>query len=167
MPKLDGNHLKPLSSTPVQAYFDNRLQLADVIAHVLAQIGPSSLTISTFSTSDGFLRRLHRFRKMGLVTSCSLYVDLKASRKTMLIAGFMRSVCDHVYLCSNHSKVVLLGNAHHKVAIVTSQNQTQGNRTECGIITTDLYTYNYIANGFVQLKTAALPIDGLQSDGAR
>ncbi|MBO6217662.1 MAG: hypothetical protein J6N73_08445 [Prevotella sp.] len=161
MPKREVNNLKPLSTTPYQAYFDNRLQLADVIAQVLQQIGPAALTISTFSTSDGFLRRLHRFKNDGLVTSCSLYVDLKASRKTTLIAGFIKSVCDNVYLCENHSKVVLLHNDHNNVTIVTSQNQTQGNRTECGIITTDLEIYQYIANGFLQLKASALPLDRL------
>ena len=116
MPKREVNHLKPLSTTPYQAYFDNRLQLADVIAQVLQQIGPAALTISTFSTSDGFLRRLHRFKNDGLVTSCSLYVDLKASRKTTLIAGFIKSVCE---------------------------------------------IYQYIANGFLQLKASALPLDRL------
>lgn len=161
MPKREANHLKPLSTTPTQAYFDNRLQLADVIDQVLQQIGPAALTISTFSTSDGFLRRLHRLKQDGLVAACTLYVDLKASRKTTLIAGFIKSVCDKVYLCENHSKVVLLHNDHNNVTIVTSQNQTQGNRTECGIITTDSDIYQFIAYGFQRIKTVALSIGNL------
>ena len=148
------NHLKPLANTPLQAYFDNRLQLADVIDQVLRQIGPAELVISTFSTSDAFIRRL-------LVKSCSLFLDLKASRKTVLLAGFIKSVFDAVFLCENHSKVVLLGNDSHRVTIVTSQNQTQGNRMECGMITTDKDIYQYIIHGFLQLKNAALPLDRL------
>ena len=159
MPRREVNHLKPLANTHLQAYFDNRLQLADVIDRVLRQIGPAELVISTFSTSDAFIRRLHRLKTEGLVKSCSLFVDLKASRKTVLLAGFIKSVFDCVFLCENHSKVVMLHNDHNNVTIVTSQNQTRGNRTECGIITTDLEIYQYIANGFIQLKTSALPLD--------
>ncbi len=161
MPKHEANRLEPLSATPLQAYFGNRWQLADVIGQVLQQTGPASLTISTFSSSESFLRRLYRFKADGLVRACTLYVDLKASRKTTLIAGFINKVCDRVYLCQNHSKVVLLHNEHNHVTIVTSQNQTQGNRTECGIITTDLNIYQSIANGFSKLKAAALPLGRL------
>ncbi|WP_206113211.1 hypothetical protein [Sodaliphilus pleomorphus] len=161
MPRREVNHLKPLANTPLQAYFDNRLQLADVIDQVLRQIGPADLVISTFSTSDAFIRRLHRLKNEGLVKSCSLFLDLKASRKTVLLAGFIKSVFDAVFLCENHSKVVLLKNDSHHVTIVTSQNQTQGNRMECGIITTNNDIYQYIAHGFLQLKTAALPLDRL------
>ena len=161
MPRREVNHLKPLSNTPLQAYFDIRLQLADVIDQVLRQIGPAELLISTFWTSDAFIRRLHRLKNEGLVKSCSLFLDLKASRKTVLLAGFSKSVFDAVFLCENHSKVVLLKNDSHHVTIVTSQNQTQGNRMECGIITTDNDIYQYIANGFQQLKTSALPRDRL------
>ena len=65
MPRREVNHLKPLANTPLQAYFDNRLQLADVIDQVLRQIGPAELVISTFSTSDAFIRRLHRLKNEG------------------------------------------------------------------------------------------------------
>lgn len=157
----DTDLLKPLAHSPLQAYFDNRSQLADVIEQVLRQIGPAALVISTFSTSDAFIRRLHRLKNAGLVTSCSLYADLKACRKTVLLAGFIKQVFDDVFLCQNHSKVVLLNNDAHHVAIVTSQNQTQGSRTECGIITADCDIYQFIANGFKKLKTAALPLDRL------
>ena len=152
------NHLRPLSSVPCQAYFDNRLQLVNVIDAVLDEIGPASLLISTYSTSEAFLRRLLRLKNNGRVTSCSLFCDFKASRKTVLLDSLMRAVCDAVFLCQNHSKVVLLRNDRYSVAVVTSQNQTQGNRTECGIITTDSLIISQIENGFTQLRRSSVSV---------
>ncbi len=156
------NHLRPLSSVPLQAYFDNRLQLANVIDEVLSQIGPASMLISTYSTSEAFLRRLFRLKNNGRIVSCSLFCDFKASRKTVLLGDFMRAVCDAVFLCQNHSKVVLLHNDGNRVAIVTSQNQTQGNRTECGIITTDPLIYQQLYDGFNTLRASAKRVIGNQ-----
>ena len=158
MPKAKHNHLRPLSSVPIQAYFDNRLQLIDVIDAVLDEIGPASLLISTYSTSEAFLRRLLRLKNHGRIVSCSLFCDFKASRKTVLLDNLMQAVCDAVFLCQNHSKVVLLRNDSCCVAIVTSQNQTQGNRTECGIITTDTLIITQIEDGFTRLTDNSLQV---------
>lgn len=152
------NILRPLATTPCQAYMDNRLQLYEVIDALLRQTGPAALTISTFSTSDGFLRRIHRLKNEGLITSCVLFLDLKATRKTVLLKGFIESVADEVFLCENHSKVVLLCNDSHRVTIVTSQNQTTGNRMECGIITTDNNIFTDIQHGFDKLRSLSVTI---------
>ena len=121
-------------------------------------MGPAEMVISTFSTSDGFLRRLHRLKKDGMITSCALFLDLKASRKTILLKGFISAVADDVFLCENHSKVVLLSNDRYSVSVVTSQNQTQGNRMECGIITTDTNIFNDLHHGFDRLRSQAVAI---------
>lgn len=156
-----GNILRPLSTTPCQAYMDNRLQLHEVIDALLRQTGPAKLMISTFSTSDGFLRHIYRLKNEGLITSCVLFLDLKATRKTVLLKGFIASVADEVHLCENHSKVVLIQNDSHRVTIVTSQNQTTGNRMECGIITTDNNIFNDINNGFDNLRTQSVAIGAI------
>lgn len=151
-----GFSLAPLSKTPCQVYFDSRTNLAEVIYQVLQQIGPSQLTISTFSTSESFLRRLHRLKKDSLVQTCSLFLDMKATKKTMELMPMMRSLCDEVVLCQNHSKVVLMSNDTHRVAIVTSQNQTVGGRTECGVVISDFNIYNQLNDGFNHLRSAGL-----------
>ncbi len=144
--------LAPLSKTPCQVYFDSRTNLAEVIEQVLQQTGPAQLTISTFSTSEAFLRRLHRLKKASLVQTCSLFLDLKATKKTMELLPMMRGVCDEVVLCQNHSKVVLMCNDAHRVCIVTSQNQTVGGRAECGVILSDFNIYNQLNDGFNHLR---------------
>ena len=153
--------LEQFEDRPVQAYFSNTVQLADVIASILEHIGASEIVISTFSTSEEFLRRIWRLRKEGLITSASLFCDLKAARKTVHLYTFITSIFDTVYLAENHSKVVLLGNNRYKVAVVTSQNQTRGNRFECGIISSSPELYNQLAQGFAKMQEKSLPIDGL------
>ena len=153
--------LERFEDRPVQAYFSNTVQLADVIASILEHIGASGIVISTFSTSEEFLRRIWRLRKEGLITSASLFCDLKAARKTMHLYTFITSIFDSVPLAENHSKVVLLGNNCYKVVVVTSQNQTRGNRFECGIIPSSQELYNTLAQGFAEMQDKSLPIDGL------
>lgn len=161
MPRSHLNILQPLGSRPLQAYFSNRFQLADIIEEVLGQIGNANIIISTFSTSEEFLRRIWRLKNNGRVLSCALFCDLRAARKTVALYHFIKSVADSVHLCENHSKVVLLYNDHHKVSIVTSQNQTRGDRFECGIVTDDLSIYYQLREGFKALQDKSVEIDVL------
>lgn len=153
--------LAPLEKLATQAYFSNRVQLADVIERVLDSIGPASVRISTFSTSEEFLRRLARLRGSGRVLRCSLFCDLRAARKTAALYGFIRSVFSEVRLCENHSKVVLLRNDTRRVAVVTSQNQTRGDRFEAGIITSDPGVYAALDAGLDLLAANSLSLDDL------
>lgn len=155
------NMLKPLEKCAVQPYFSNRVQLADLIEWVLRQIGPAQLLVSTFSTSEAFLRRLNRLKKTGLVKGCGPFCDLRAARKTKSLYFFIKSVCDRVCLCENHSKVVILTNSNFCVAIVTSQNQTRGDRYECGIVTTDPYTTASLLKGFREMSLKSVSLDDI------
>lgn len=157
------NDLMRLEKCGLQPYFSNRIQLAEVIEWVLDQIGPADVLISTFSTSEEFLRRLHRLKNSGRVLSCSLFCDLRAARKTVSLYHFIKSVFHSVHLCENHSKVVLLSNEHHDVAIVTSQNQTRGDRFEAGVITSDPHTFYNLRLGFDAMAEKSLSIDDLHS----
>ncbi len=135
--KVLKNSLKSLSLTPLQAWMNNTLQLFDVIEFVLQEIGGNAdVVVTTFSTSEEFLRKMYKFRERGLVKSAILVADLKAARKTVNLLHFMQSTFDNVYLSENHSKVVLIANDKWTVSICTSQNQTRGNRVEAGMITT-------------------------------
>jgi hypothetical protein len=154
--------LKPLEERAVQPYFSNRLQLADVIGWCLRQCGPADIMISTFSTSEEFLRRLYRFKASGLVRRCDLFCDLRAIRKTMVLYDFIRSVCSSVFLCENHSKVVLISDGVRYVSVITSQNQTRGNRYECGLITTDRRAFSSLSSSLSSLSEKSLSLDDLQ-----
>lgn len=143
--------LSPLAGCPVQPYFGRTALLSDYIDWALDQIGPAGMAVSTFSVSEQFLRWLHRARSSGRISRCSLVCDLRAARKTASLDSLMRRLCDEVILAQNHSKVVILGARGIDVAIVTSQNQTRGDRFEAGIITTDIRTVSRLKDGLATL----------------
>lgn len=63
--------LKPLGLCAVQPYFSKSVQLADLIEWVIEQIGRADISISTFSTSEEFLRRMFRMKKKGRCAAVS------------------------------------------------------------------------------------------------
>lgn len=153
-----------LEECGTQPYFSNVVQLMDIVDWILDQTGPADIMISTFSTSEEFVRRLWRMKARGRVLSCSMFCDLRAARKTAGLYTFIRNVFDAVALCENHSKALLITNSSHCVAVVTSQNQTRGDRYECGIITTDHHTIVKLREGFDALAEKSLPIERLIFD---
>lgn len=159
MNKIVHELLKPLSGTPLQAYLDNRVQLFDIIEKVLLETGTADIYITTFSTSEEFLRKIFRFRKKGLIRRATMVTDLKASKKTSNLYQFIYSVFDDVYLGENHSKVILIVNNKWNISICTSQNQTRGNRAESGIISTDKIIFDTLYQSlstFINSKTIQL-----------
>lgn len=129
--------LKPLSRCPLQSYLGKGLHTLGLLGWILDQTGRADVYVSTFSTSDAFLRGFFNLRKKGLIGHSVLLADLKASNKTVKLYREMQCCFDSVYLTMNHSKVVLVQNDSHLVTVISSQNQTYGDRAECTIVTTD------------------------------
>jgi hypothetical protein len=160
--KLVDDIIRPLAKNPLQAYLDNRIQLFDVIDKILEETGPAKVYISTFSTSEEFLRRIYRLKLEGRIQRATMLADLKASRKTVILYSLIAHTFDECYLAENHSKVILIENARFRVSICTSQNQTRGNRTESGMISTDPAIYETLLEQFRTIvNTKAILLDGL------
>lgn len=134
--------LSPLAEKSCQAYLSNALQVADILRWVLAQTGPANVRMSSFSISEEFLRRIFFIRKEGLVRSLDIVLDFKATNKTLKLWPFIAQTVRHCYLSDNHSKILLVSNEAHKVAVVMSQNLTRGNRYESGFVTTDASAFD-------------------------
>lgn len=58
----------------------------------------------------------------------------------------MTEAFDEVKLTLNHFKVMLVANSEWLVSVITSQNQTYGDRAECTFITTDRDVYLNLNN---------------------
>lgn len=130
--------LAPLRDNPVQTYCDSSTQLADVVDFIVNDIGGADfLAVTTYSTSEEFLRRMNIMKTRGMIRYCILLADLKAVHKTLQLRALIKSTFDEAYLSENHSKVILVSNGDMNISVCTSQNQTRGNRLEAGIITTD------------------------------
>lgn len=148
--------LYPLSDKPLQAYLTNTLQVADVVEWCMEQMTPPFVIRQTsFSISEEFIRRLHHLRQSGKVRDILLLLDFKATNKTLRLWPFIVQTIDKVFLADNHSKLILIEGAEddQRVAIITSQNLTRGNRNESAIITTDSGIYATLLASFNDLIT--------------
>lgn len=154
--------LQPLSVAPLQSYMSDSLQVFDVLEWCVAQMhGPVDIYQSSFSISEEYLRRLYFYRKKGAVRNVSLVLDYKATQKTLRLWPFICKTIEAVYLSSNHSKVILI-EGDIRVAIITSQNLTRGNRMESAVITTDAAVYdNLYATLFDVSRKHSVPLHEL------
>ena len=154
--------LKPLSSCPLQSYLGKGLHTLGLLDWILKQTGRADVYVSTFSTSDAFLRGFFNLRKKGLIGHSVLLADLKASNKTVKLYREMQCCFDAVYLSMNHSKVVLVQNDSHLVTVISSQNQTYGDRAECTLVTTNQEIFYQQYCGFRELvDNNSIQLNGL------
>jgi hypothetical protein len=139
---------RPLAEEDTQAYFGRGLHTLGLLKFLLKQTGPADIYISTFSTSDAFLRGYYLLRQKTTIRHSVMLTDFKASRKTINLYKMMRSCFDEVYMGMNHSKVVLITNDKFNVSVVTSQNQTYGDRCESTVVTTKKGVFVSLYKGF-------------------
>lgn len=131
--------LDDLRKRPLQVALTRRMQVSQVMEAVIDQIGPARILQSSFSAADEYLRRLNSLKKKGLVLDVSIILDFKATNKTVKLWPFLRRVADRVSLADNHSKVILLDApaSGRRVAVLSSQNLTRGNRLESAAVIED------------------------------
>lgn len=141
--------LKPLAEKPIQAYFGSGLHTLGLLGWILSQTGPASIFVSSYSTSEPFLNGVARLRDKGLVRHGILLLDHRAARKTLQLEQLMAGVFDSVMLGQNHSKVLLVHSNMMEVTVVTSQNQTYGDRAESTIVTTDKDVFSQMLEQFM------------------
>ncbi len=143
--------LKPLASCSEQCYVGVGLHTLGLLGWILEQTGRADVFVSTFSTSEPFLNGIINLRKKKLIDHAALVVDVKASRKTTHLYKLMNSAFEMVRLTLNHSKIILVYTPSVKVTVVTSQNQTYGDRAECTLISTSNELYVSVLKGYHKL----------------
>lgn len=140
--------LRPMATHPLQSHLGRGLHTLGLLGWILDQTGPADIYVSTFSTSDAFLRGFYNLKKKGLVLKSVLMADQKASKKTYKLNKEMQQCFDAVYLAQNHSKVVLVQNDKWTVTVISSQNQTYGDRAETTLVTTNQEIFYQQYSGF-------------------
>lgn len=155
--------LRPLVSSPYQAYLTNTLQVADVLEWILEQVGKSEVWQTSFSISEEFLRRLFFIEKSGLVSRFNLVLDHKATNKTLKLWVFINQVIERTFLADNHSKIILVkADSGKVVSVVTSQNLTRGNRHESAFISTDQQVFDTLFSQINDLiRNHSVPLNEL------
>ncbi len=139
--------LQPLSRCTTQCYLGTGLHTLGLLNWILQQTGRADVYVSTFSTSEAFLNGFYNLQKKKLIGHSVLLADLKASKKTVKLYRLMQSCFDSVYLGMNHSKIVLVQNDSHLVSVISSQNQTYGDRAECTMVTNDQMVFYDLYSG--------------------
>lgn len=162
----DKSLLRPLGQCPQQVLLTNRLQVADIIEHILDWLGPSDLWQTTFSVSEEFLRRMYYIRARGKILSANVIFDYKGGQKIMKLWGFIGNVFDSSFLADNHSKIILARGrmSGRSVAVVTSQNLTRGNQYESSMITTDPEVFSSLLSDWKELAGQSIILDDLLRD---
>lgn len=154
--------LQPLSRCATQTYLGTGLHTLGLLNWILQQTGRADVYVSTFSTSEAFLNGFFNLRKKELIRHSVLLADLKASRKTLHLYRLMQSCFDSVYLGMNHSKIVLVQNDIHLVSVISSQNQTYGDRAECTMVTTDQMAFYDLYSGLRDIvRDKSIQLNGL------
>lgn len=160
--KSPSEFLRPLATHPLQSHLGRGLHTLGLLGWILEQTGPADVYVSTFSTSDAFLRGFYNLKSKGHVFKSVLLADLKASKKTYRLYKEMQQCFDAVYLSQNHSKVVLVKNDKWTVTVISSQNQTYGDRAECTLVTTSQDVFYEQYNGFRELvDNSSIQLNGL------
>lgn len=148
-----------LKANSVIPYFSTgTTQLYHVLEDLLLQTGKADVFISSFTVAEEFIRKLNQLKKQDLIQDLRLLIDNRSAKKTLHLSYFLLNVADEVYLANNHSKIILISNEKYKVSIVTSQNQTRGNRYEAGLISTIKETYDFFDKALEQEKTNYLKL---------
>ncbi|MCH5220651.1 MAG: C4-dicarboxylate ABC transporter [Muribaculaceae bacterium] len=155
--------LKPLETTPFQAYLSNAVQVADILDWILSQVGTSEIWQTSFSISEEFLRRLYFITKDKKVSRINLVLDHKATNKTLKLWAFITQVIERTYLADNHSKILLVkSESGQTVSVITSQNLTRGNRHESAFISTSPEIFQELHSQISDLiKNHSVPLHDL------
>ncbi|MFK5856590.1 MAG: hypothetical protein QM503_10695 [Bacteroidota bacterium] len=133
-----------IRKTALIPYFSTgSTQLYHIVEQLLQQSGKADLFISSFTISEEFIRKLQKLTDQNKITQLNLLIDSRSAKKTLHLSWFLSSVANEVYLANNHSKIILISNEQFKISVVTSQNQTRGNRYEAGMISVSPDIYNY------------------------
>lgn len=117
------------SEKPVQVFLTDKVVQGYILEKILEYSAPASIVVSTFSTGEEFLRKVISLRKSGAILRASLFCDHKAAEKTARVNPMLFAAFDEVRFCKNHSKVMII-EGKINVVVISSQNQTRGNRIE-------------------------------------
>lgn len=158
MYKIAQSAIKPVSESPVQAFYTEKFQLFDIIEVILSQLPAcEELIMTSFSISEEFTRKIFRFRKAYNLKRIVLFLDTKAASKVQKLNLFLKNTFDDVYLTNNHGKVILFY-SDPPVSICTSQNQTRGNRKESHVICTGSDIFETLHNTVSEMKKTAVKL---------
>lgn len=101
-----------------------QIPLIEIIAAVLARIGPAEIFVSTWHITDKYLSTLKSLIESGLIRRILFLMDLSFQRRQPHFAAMLRELigADAIKVSKNHAKFALLKNQKWSVVLKTSLN---------------------------------------------
>ena len=116
-----------------------QFSLIDLVEHVISEVGPCEMDISTWTAADADAARVIELVKSRDVLKMRWLIDrVVLTRQPKLVGQIIESFTkDAIRLIRTHAKFILLRNDDWKIAIVTSMNLNSNPRFESFQMSTD------------------------------
>jgi hypothetical protein len=146
---------KLTSDVDIYGFTKGQFSVIDIINHVLDEIGPARLDISTWTAANSDVTTVLEMVNAGRITASRWLVDLTFNRRSPQLAQRIRNVFgdDAIRVAKNHAKFVLLGNDAWKVVVRTSMNLNFNPRFENFQLGHDPELYDFHAAIFTEIWT--------------
>jgi hypothetical protein len=106
----------------------------DLLFHILKQIGPASVYISTWSISEDATRKMLDHVKNGSIKKLSCVLDWRVKVRRPEVYELAKYNISDIRLTTCHAKVTVIENDQWNIAIIGSANYTNNPRIEAGVI---------------------------------
>lgn len=118
----------------------------DILVHVLQQIGPAHLVISTWTAAGASIRKAEHLAKRRDILSMRWIVDRSFQTRQPKLCQLLQDIwgADAVRTGRMHAKFMAAWNAEYHVVVRTSMNLNQNPRIEDFTITEDERLCNFV-----------------------
>ncbi len=137
---------------------DGTWPLYMLIHYILNIVGPSNITLTSFTFSEAAIRHLLFLKDEGLIKQLTGIFDNGNRRTKSPLLYFANEVFDNLRLSANHSKITVIENAKFPISIITSMNLSQNKRIENLTIDTRAETFIYLQNKIADLYQNSIDI---------
>lgn len=109
----------------------------NMLRQIVAMVGKeASITILSYSVTDGWLRQLQHLKEEMQVKKVTVILDRDVMIRHRQLLNQLQTVADDIYLSDSHAKAYIASGKTYELAVITSANATQNYRNEC-FYTTD------------------------------
>lgn len=112
------------------------------------------MIISSFAVNENYIRRIIRNRHR--IDHITLILDFTVASRNPAITDFASQNVDSVLLTANHSKTIYIRNKQLELLAVMSNNATNNQRYEAGIVVSDPSIINAYKQTINELKQNAV-----------
>lgn len=104
----------------------------NMLRQIVGMVGKEcSVTILSYSVTDGWLRQLLKLRTEMQIEKVTVVLDRDVMIRHRQLLNQLANVADDIYLTDSHAKAYIAKGKKYELAVITSANATQNYRNEC------------------------------------